>query len=96
MIRVIGLIKCTDQHAFEIYRSQVGATIEKFQGKVLGRGKKLHTFWNELACEDFNQYVEVEFPSLEVATMWANSEEYQQLLTVRAQAMQLLLFAIDS
>lgn len=96
MIRVLGLIKCTDLQNFEIYRSQVVATIEKFQGKVLSRGKTLHTFWNELACNDFDRYVEIEFPTLEMATSWANSEDYQQLLTVRAQAMQLLLFAIDS
>ena len=92
--KVIGLIRLTDPAAFEIYRSQVGATVEKYRGKVAFRGQPLPAFWNELGCEEFDAYVELDFPCPEDAQAWASSPEYNELLAVRSQAMRLTLFAV--
>ena len=93
-IKVIGLIQLLDAEAFEIYRSQVGATVEKFGGTIAFRGNHLDTFWNELGCGSFNACVELEFPSRDVAVEWAASDDYQRLLPVRNKAMAVTLFSV--
>ena len=52
-VKIIGLIRLKDLAAFEIYRSQVGATVEKHQGLVVARGTADKTYWNELPCGEF-------------------------------------------
>jgi uncharacterized protein (DUF1330 family) len=95
-IKVIGLIQVKDLAAFEEYRSQVGDTVALYQGKITSRGV-LNTFlWNELECESFSAFVELEFPDLEHSQSWANSPEYQQLLAVRSKAMKLTLFSVTT
>jgi len=90
--RVIGLIKLLDPAAFEIYRAQVGATVEAFGGKVLFRGVAGEMPWNDLGCAGFDAVVEIEFPDQDSAHAWAHSPAYQKLLDIRRQAMQLTLF----
>ena len=92
--KVIGLIRLTDPAAFEIYRSQVGATVEKYRGQVAFRGQPQSPFWNELDCGEFDAYVELTFPCPEDAQAWATSPEYRELLAIRSQAMRLTLFAV--
>jgi uncharacterized protein (DUF1330 family) len=93
-VKVIGLIKVIDELAFEEYRSQVSQTVELYDGKVLTRGVRSNTFWNQLNCEEFNGFVEIEFQSESAADRWANSPEYQALIQVRTKAMKLTLFSV--
>ena len=93
--RVIGLIKLIDLAAFEIYRGQVGATVEAFGGNVLFRGAIGEMPWNDLGCEGFDAVVEIEFPDSNSAHAWAKSPAYQKLLNIRRQAMKLTLFFAD-
>lgn len=93
-VKVIGLINLTDPDAFETYRGEVGATVDKHQGRIVFRGAHVATFWNELACAPFSAYVEIEFPDEAHAAAWAHGEDYQRLLAIRRQAMQLTLFAV--
>jgi uncharacterized protein (DUF1330 family) len=93
-IKVIGLIQVNDPEAFEEYRSQVGATVALYQGKIASRGS-FHSFlWNELECDSFSAFVELEFPNLSDSQAWASSPEYQGLLPVRSRAMKLTLFSV--
>ena len=94
MVKIIGLIKLLDAAAFEIYRGEVGATVEKHQGKIVFRGSHLVSFWNELYCGDFDACVEIEFPDEAHARQWASGEDYQRLLAVRSRAMKLTLFGV--
>lgn len=94
-VKIIGLIRLKDPAAFEIYRSQVGATVEKYLGTVAARGVSGKTYWNELPCGEFSAFVELQFPSAADADRWAMSAEYQALLPVRSQAMDLSLFRIE-
>ena len=93
-VKIIGLIRMKDPAAFEIYRSQVGATVEKYQGSVVARGTSVKTYWNELPCGEFTAFVELQFPSEVDADRWAASPEYQALVPVRSQAMSLTLFRV--
>ena len=92
--RIIGLIKLCAPAAFEIYRSQVGATIAQYGGEVRQRGAVDAVLWNELGGGAPDAFVDIEFPSREDAQRWANSPEYQALLPVRGEAMQLLLIGV--
>jgi uncharacterized protein (DUF1330 family) len=93
--KIIGLIRLKDQTAFETYRSQVGATVERYNGAVVARGACDKFYWNELACGDFNAFVELRFPSPEDADRWADSPEYQAIVPIRNEAMDLTLFRIN-
>lgn len=93
--RVIGLIRQLDAAAFEAYRSQVGATIAHYGGQLLTRGSVGHVFWNETAAAAPTLYVDIEFPDHAAAQRWAKSPEYQALLAVRRQAMELLLIGLN-
>lgn len=90
-IKIIGLIKLLDSSAFDEYRSQVGATIQRYQGTVLFRGALAATYWNELQAEQPDAMVEIEFPSADDAARWASSDEYRALLDARGRAMRLTL-----
>jgi uncharacterized protein (DUF1330 family) len=94
-VKVIGLIQLTDHSAFERYRAQVGNTVEQYQGNIECRGALTEVFWNELGCEAFSTFVELHFPSKDLAHAWANSAQYQSLLKIRNQAMKLTLFGIE-
>jgi uncharacterized protein (DUF1330 family) len=94
MVKVIGLIELQDQSAFEQYRSQVGQTVERYQGTINNRGTLNEIFWNELHCKPFSAFVELTFPNQEDAHMWAHSPEYQALISIRSKAMKLTLFSV--
>ena len=94
-IKVIGLIQLNDLEAFEEYRAQVGDTVALYQGKITSRGSFNTFLWNELKCDSFSAFVELEFPDLELSQSWAKSSEYQGLLAIRSKAMKLTLFAVS-
>lgn len=94
--KIIGLIRLKDPSAFEIYRSQVGTTVERYNGSVAARGTCDQFYWNELDCGKFDAFVELNFPSPEDADRWANSPEYQAIVPIRNQAMNLTLFRINT
>jgi uncharacterized protein (DUF1330 family) len=93
--KVIGLIQLNDPKAFEEYRSQVGDTVALYHGKITSRGTFNAFFWNELNCDSFSAFVELEFPDLEHSQSWANSPEYHSLLAIRSKAMKLTLFSVS-
>ena len=95
-IKVIGLIQLNDLEAFEEYRSQVGDTVARYSGRIASRGAFNDFLWNELECQSFSAFVELEFPDLERSQAWANSPEYQGLLAIRKKAMNLTLFSVNT
>jgi len=94
-VKLIGLIQVRDTAAFSLYREQVAATVERYNGRVLGRGRQTTMLWNELDCPPFDFLVELSFPSAQDAQRWADSPEYRALLSVRSQAMRLTLFCVE-
>jgi len=94
-VKLIGLIQVRDSAAFSVYREQVAATVERYNGRVLARGRQTTMLWNELDCPPFEFLVELSFPSADDAQRWADSPEYTALLSVRTQAMRLTLFGVE-
>ena len=71
---VIASVNVEDAASFEDYRKQVPATIAKHGGRYLARGgrvERLEGSWNP------TRLVVLEFPSMEQARRWYDSEEYR-------------------
>jgi uncharacterized protein (DUF1330 family) len=69
-------IDVTDPTAFEEYRKAVPATVEKYGGKFLVRGGRMEVVEGSWRPK---RVVVTEFPSLEQAKRWYDSEEYRAL-----------------
>jgi uncharacterized protein (DUF1330 family) len=69
-------IDVTDPTALEEYRKAVPATVEKYGGKFLVRGGRMEVVEGSWRPK---RVVVTEFPSLEQAKRWYDSEEYRAL-----------------
>ncbi len=80
---VIAEIEITDPAIYEDYRKLVPPTLEKYGGKFLVRGGKVHPVegnWNP------KRVVVVEFSSAEQAKKWYDSPEYAPAKALRHKA----------
>jgi uncharacterized protein (DUF1330 family) len=71
---LIANVDVKDAATFEEYRKQVPATIAKYGGRYLVRGgrvERVEGTWNP------TRLVVLEFPSLEQARRWYDSEDYR-------------------
>jgi uncharacterized protein (DUF1330 family) len=73
-------IDVTDPTAFEEYRKAVPATVQKYGGKFLVRGGRMEVIEGSWRPK---RVVVTEFPSLEQAKRWYDSEEYRALKALR-------------
>jgi uncharacterized protein (DUF1330 family) len=77
---IIADVRVTDPVVYEEYRRQVKATLDQYGGRFLVRGGAVHPL--EGGWEP-QRMVVIEFDSLERASAWYNSPEYQPLLRLR-------------
>ena len=73
----------TDAAGFEDYRKQVPATVAKYGGRFLVRGGQIQTLEGDWRP---TRIVVTEFPSIEQARRWYDSEEYRALKALRARS----------
>jgi uncharacterized protein (DUF1330 family) len=76
-------IDVRDAPGLEEYRNRVPATLTKYGGRFIVRGgkfQKLEGSW------DPKRLVLIEFPSIEQAKQWYDSEEYRPLKAMRLKA----------
>jgi uncharacterized protein (DUF1330 family) len=73
----------TDSAGFEEYREQVPITVEKYGGKFLVRGGQIQTLEGDWKPK---RIVVTEFPSIEQARRWYDSEEYRTLKALRSRS----------
>ena len=66
----------TDPAGFEEYRKQVPGTVEKYGGTFLVRGGEVQALEGDWKPK---RLVVTEFPSVERARRWYDSEEYRAL-----------------
>jgi uncharacterized protein (DUF1330 family) len=88
MVMVAYLIvrmKVTDMEQYREYMKLTPAIIEKFGGKFIVRGGDVLTLEGE---PETRRIVVVEFPSVEVAQSFYNSDEYQHAISVRKDASE--------
>ena len=85
-------VNVQDSAGFEEYRKRVPATVEKYGGKFLVRGgkfEKLEGDWQP------TRVVLTEFPSLEQAKRWYDSEEYRELKALRFKTARTNLILVE-
>ncbi len=89
---VIVDIEIHDAALYDDYRKRVPATIEKYGGKFLVRGgqfEQLEGTWQP------TRLVLLEFPSMEQAKRWYDSEEYREPKALRLKASKANLIIVE-
>lgn len=89
---VIGEIEVTDPAAYEDYRKQVLATVQKHGGRFVVRGGNVESLEGGWAPK---RIVVVEFPSMEAMRKWYRSPEYAPLIKLRQKASKGRLIAVE-
>ena len=86
------IVEITDQKKMEEYGRRIGATVERYGGRYLVRGGNFNVVegdWRPVIP------VIIEFPSLEQAHTWYESEDYKELRDLRSGAAKLNAVFID-
>ena len=89
---LIAEIEITNPEGYAAYTKVVPATVEKYGGKFLIRGgkfEKLEGDWHP------TRVVLLEFPSLEQAKRWYNSEEYREPKALRFKTAKTNLILVE-
>jgi uncharacterized protein (DUF1330 family) len=89
---IIVEIEITDPVGYEEYKKQAGATVEKYGGKYIVRGGK-----TELLEGDWKpkRIVILEFPTMDRAKEWLNSEEYREPRKMRHRTAKTHMLVIE-
>jgi uncharacterized protein (DUF1330 family) len=85
-------IDVRDAASLDEYRKQVPATLTKYGGRFMVRGgrfEKLEGNWQP------KRLVLLEFPGVEQAKRWYDSEEYRPLKTMRLKASNSNLILVE-
>ena len=85
-------VNVQDAAGFEEYRKRVPAIVEKYGGKFLVRGgkfEKLEGKWQP------TRVVLLEFPTLEQARRWYDSEEYREPKALRFKTAKTDLILVE-
>lgn len=88
---VIADIQVTDPAAYEQYRPLAAASVARFGGQFIVRGSKIDLLEGQPQPE---RIVVIEFPDLESARRWYDSEEYQRALKIRQAASRGRVFLV--
>lgn len=89
---IIVDLTVTDLPAMEEYRKQVPATVAKYGGRFLVRGGAHQTVEGDWKP---NRVVVLEFPSMEQAKRWYDSEEYRAPKAMRLRAGRANLIMVE-
>jgi uncharacterized protein (DUF1330 family) len=89
---IIADLTVTDLPTMEEYRKQVPATVAKYGGRFLVRGGA-----HQIVEGDWkpNRVVVLEFPSMEQAKRWYDSEEYRLPKALRLRAGRTNLVMVE-
>lgn len=82
----IGTITINDPEKFQQYAAAAKLTMDQYQGELLVKGKAEGVLAGEL---DHQIAVVVQFPGVQQANNWYNSAEYQALIPLRDEAVDI-------
>lgn len=85
-------LEVTDPVVIEEYRKQVPATVEKYGGRFLVRGGKFEALEGNWQPK---RVVLLEFPSVEQAKKWYDSEEYRGPKALRFKSAKTNLILVE-
>ena len=80
---IFDITQVVDEEKIGEYRQGVGATVEQYGGRYVVKGGEMEVVegdWRPV------RLVVLEFPNLEQARQWYNSEEYRDLKALRLAA----------
>ena len=89
---VIVDLTVTDQPTMDEYRKQVPATVARYGGRFLVRGGAHQTVEGDWKP---NRVVVLEFPSMEQAKRWYDSEEYRAPKAQRIRAGRTSMIMVE-
>jgi uncharacterized protein (DUF1330 family) len=89
---VISEISIRDHEAIVEYQKLVPATLVEFQGKFVARGGQIINLEGEWKPE---RVVITEFPTLEQAKAWYNSENYTKARQIRHKAASTRMIIVE-
>jgi uncharacterized protein (DUF1330 family) len=89
---IIADVTVTDPAAMEEYRKRVPATLTPFGGRFIVRGGAHQTVEGDWKP---NRLVILEFPSMEHAHRWYDSEEYREPKAMRLRAGRTNVVLVD-
>jgi uncharacterized protein (DUF1330 family) len=89
---VIVDIDIHDAAGLEEYRKQVPATVTRYGGRFIVRGGKFEQLEGEWQPK---RLVLLEFPSVDQARRWYDSEEYRPLKAMRLKASNSNLILVE-
>ena len=84
----VGHIQVKNAEAWEQYRSRVGATITRYGGQLLFRGRQARLCSGVMPHESV---VALQFEDLDAANRWHDSPEYQALIPIRERGADVTL-----
>jgi uncharacterized protein (DUF1330 family) len=85
-------LEVTDPAGFEEYRQLVPATIQQYGGRYVVRGGAVETLEGDWQPK---RVVVLEFPSLEQARRWYNSEAYRAPKALRFKTAKSKLILVE-
>lgn len=89
---VIADIEVKDAAAYEAYKKDVGATVDKFGGRFVVRGGAVVPYEGGWTPQ---RIVVIEFPDMATLEAWYHSADYKPLLDLRLGATSGRLIAVD-
>jgi uncharacterized protein (DUF1330 family) len=89
---VIVDVTVTNQAEMDAYRQRVPATLAKYGGRFIVRGGAHQTLEGDWKP---NRIVVLEFPSMEQARQWYDSEEYREPKAMRLRAGRANLIMVE-
>jgi uncharacterized protein (DUF1330 family) len=92
---VVTMIDIDDHEKFSEYARAVGPTLAKFGGRVDFRGPIVGVVEGQLDVKPDPRLVVLEFPSIDDARRWYDSDEYKPLIAQRETISTTAAFLID-
>jgi uncharacterized protein (DUF1330 family) len=89
---IIGNIEVTSPEPYASYVSHVGASVAQYGGRFIVRGGRAEKLEGPL---EPRRVVVIEFPTVERAKAWWESEEYRELKSLRRSASTGSLFVVE-
>lgn len=89
---IIGNIEITSPEPYASYVKDVGASVAQYGGRFIVRGGRAEKLEGPLEPK---RVVVIEFPTVERAKAWWDSEEYRELKALRQRASAGSLFVVE-
>lgn len=89
---VIATVRVDDPEGYEAYRSQTRAVIERHGGRFLVRGGRVEPREGAMTGD---RVVVLEFPTLDRARAFYDSEDYQRIVPIRQANATATLFLVE-